>query len=599
LASGKRWKRFSPPCAQSCPHPAPLRHEVFPELHAAGETTRKARGQAQPLLETRPHLKRHFTCSFSAMEASSMKLKLILASILFAAAAGAAVDWKVQGQRWWAHVQYLASDRLEGRNTGSEGYRKAAAYVLNQFARAGLKPAGTEGYYQPVRFDVRQIDEPHSSLALVRDGTAQALQLGEDASFSLRSDLAPSVEAPAVFVGYGLKIPEMNYDDLAGLDLRGKIAVYLVGGPASLPGPLKSHYQSAAERWKAMQQAGVIGLAAIPNPKAMDIPWARATLARFQPAMELADPDLQDTRGEQVSLYVNPARADKLFQGTGHTLEEVLAAADSGRPLPRFPLAVSFRAKVSLKRSNVDSPNIVGLLPGSDPQLKNEYVVVSAHLDHVGVGLPINGDKIYNGAMDNASGVASLIEIARALHDSGARPRRSLLFLAVTGEEKGLLGSKYFTHHPTVAARSIVADINMDMFLPLFALRYLEVQGLNESSLGDDIRAVAQENGVEVQADKEPERNRFIRSDQYNFILMGVPALAFKFGYVPGSPEDKIFHDWVTARYHAPSDDTNQPVDLAAAAQFNHILVELAERVADSPAQPVWRQDSLFRRFAK
>jgi Zn-dependent M28 family amino/carboxypeptidase len=223
--------------------------------------------------------------------------------------------------------------------------------------------------------------------------------------------------------------------------------------------------------------------------------------------------------------------------------------------------------------------------------------VLTAHLDHLGVGRPIHGDPIYHGAMDNASGVACLLEIARALKDSQASSKRSLLFAVVTGEEKGLLGSKYFAQHPTVNGRNIVADINVDMFLPLHPLQYLEVQGLNESTLGEDIRGVAQEAGVEVQSDQEPWRNLFIRSDQYSFIRKGIPALAFKFGYVKGSPEEKLRKDWLKNRYHAPSDDTNQPVDVAAAAQFNHIILELAERVANDPEKPQWKKDSFFRRF--
>jgi Zn-dependent M28 family amino/carboxypeptidase len=246
----------------------------------------------------------------------------------------------------------------------------------------------------------------------------------------------------------------------------------------------------------------------------------------------------------------------------------------------------------------VGSKNIVGSRPGDDATLKNEYVIVSAHLDHLGVGKPVNGDRIYNGAMDDASGIASLIEIARALQKEKAASKRSILFLAVTGEEKGELGSEYFAAHPTIAGR-VVADINMDMYLPLFPLKWLEVQGLNESTLGDDVREVAQAAGVQVQADKEPNRNRFIRSDQYSFIKHGVPALAFKFGYTPGGPEENIFKNWYTNRYHGVTDDVKQPVDLAGAAQFNEILKNLALRVANAEQAPSWKSNSFFRRFAK
>jgi Zn-dependent M28 family amino/carboxypeptidase len=220
-------------------------------------------------------------------------------------------------------------------------------------------------------------------------------------------------------------------------------------------------------------------------------------------------------------------------------------------------------------------------------------------LDHLGIGEPVNGDKIYNGAMDDASGIASLIEIALRIKDSGAKPKRSILFLAVTAEEKGLLGSRYFAEHPTVERKNIVADLNMDMYLPLFPLKYLEVQGLGESTLGDDIRAVCEAAGVQVQADKQPDHNRFIRSDQYSFIRKGVPSLAFKFGWLPGTPEEKKFNDWYKERYHGPADDLSQPVDAAAAARFNDILGKLALRVADAAERPHWKADSFFKRFVE
>ena len=514
------------------------------------------------------------------------------------AGAAATTDWNAAGKRWWAHIQFLADDKLEGRLTGSEGHRKAAGYVAGKFATTGLKPAGTDGYFQPVQFNVLQIDEPNCSVELLRGGAADAVKLGEDADISMRSDPAENIDAQVVFAGYGFAVTEKNYDDLAGLDVRGKIVMYLAGGPASLPGPLKSHYQSAAERWKTLRNAGAIGVAVIENPRSMDIPWSRQALSRFQPSMSLTEPALQSNAGLRFALAINPDHADKFLAGSGHTFAEILSADAAQKPLPHFPLAASIRAKISVKRSQVESPNVVGVLPGSDPKLKDEYVVLSAHLDHLGVGEPIDGDNIYNGAMDDASGVASLLEIARAVHESGVTLKRSLLFVAVTAEEKGLLGSWDFANHPTVPAGSIVADINMDMFLPLHPLHYLEVQGLAESTLGDDIRAVAKTAGVEIQADKEPNRNLFIRSDQFSFIRRGVPALAFKFGYLPGSREEQLHKEWLKNRYHAPSDDVNQPVDMAAAARFNDILRQLAERVANSADRPQWNKDSFLRRFA-
>ncbi|HXW56945.1 MAG TPA: M28 family metallopeptidase [Candidatus Cybelea sp.] len=507
-------------------------------------------------------------------------------------------DWSALGKAWWSHVEYLADDSLEGRDTGSAGFEKAAAYMADQFRMAGLQPAGVDGYRQPMDFDVVRFDESRSALALIRDGRVQPVRIGDDAILGVNPRAAERVEADAVFVGYGLTVPELDYDDLAGLAVRGKIVVFITGGPANMSGPIKAHYESSEERRKALVKAGVIGTISIGNPKAAEVPWSRIAASRFQPRMDLREPGPGAAPPLEMSVAFNPEHAEMLFAGSGHTFAEVLAAVNGEQPLPHFPLAVKVRAQLGMTRSQVRSENIAGLLPGSDPTLTDQYVVVSAHLDHLGVGAPVNGDRIYNGAMDDASGDASLIEIARAIRNSGTRPKRSILFLSVTGEEKGELGSEYFAAHPTVRG-PIVADINMDMYLPLFPLKYLEVQGLGESTLGDDIRAVCAESGVQVQADKEPEHNRFIRSDQYSFIKKGVPSLAFKFGYIPGTPEEKIFKAWYAERYHAPSDDVNQPVDLAAAAQFNDILRKLALRVADAGQRPAWKPDSFFRRFAQ
>lgn len=520
-------------------------------------------------------------------------------AILTALSAAAVVDYQAEGRAWWAHIEYLADDKLQGRDTGSAGHKLAAQYVAGQFERSGLKPAGTAGYIQPVKFNVSQIDEPASSLDLIRDGKVEHLKLGDDAVIGLRSGLAPAFEGALVFAGYGFAVPEQKFDELSGIDVTGKIVVFLSGGPKSIPGELMSHYQSAAERWKYLQSRGAVGTVSIVNPKNMDVPWERSALSRFMPSMSLADQSSDDQAGVMLSVRFNAKNADKLLAGSGHSIGEILAAADSGQPLPKFPLAVRIRSKVSVKKSTVESQNVAGILAGTDTNFKDEYVVVSAHLDHIGVGKPIAGDSIYNGALDDASGIASILEIARHLQQSRTKLKRSILFLAVTGEEKGLLGSRYFATHPTVNAKSIVADINMDMFLPLYPLRYLVVYGLEESTLGDLMKAVAAEAGVELLKDREPERNIFIRSDQYSFIRQGVPSLFFKFGNLPGSPEEKLEKEWLRVRYHAPSDDLSQPVDKAAAARFNEMIRDLTVRAANEAAKPSWKKDSFFRRFEK
>ena len=500
--------------------------------------------------------------------------------------------------RWWQHVKALADDALEGRQTGSEGYRRAAAYVVSHFEKAGLKPAGSNGFLQSVAFSRQRILEDQSRVALVRDGTEDVLEFGSDVTINLRAELAPSVEAPLIFAGYGLSAPEVGHDDFAGVDLTGKVAVYIGGTPAAFTGPLVAHYQQAGVRWASLRAAGAIGSIGIPNPKTMEQPWERTAPNRLNPVMTLTDPRFNDLAGMRVSALVNPARAERLFTGSGHTLASLMALVESKKPLPRFALPLSLRARVAVESTSLQSDNVAALLPGSDPALAREHVVLTAHLDHVGVGAAVNGDRIYNGAMDNASGIATLLEVARTLASSKPAPKRSVLFVAVTAEEHGLLGSRYFAGEPTVAKTSMVANVNMDMFLPLAPMKSVMVLGLDESDLGDRVRDVAVRMGLGVIPDPQPERNRFTRSDQYSFIRQGIPALALKVGFEPGSPAAEIEARWTKERYHLPSDDLQQPIDLSAAATFTRLVALLSAEVANHSAKPRWKDSSFFRRFA-
>jgi hypothetical protein len=501
------------------------------------------------------------------------------------------------GKQWWEHVKVIADDKNEGRETGSPGMQRAADYVVKTLKANGISPAGSNGYYQPVRLIQRSLDESQSSITLVHDNKDEPIKLGDEAYFSTRVDLAPSVNAKLVFVGYGLKVPEADYDDLAGQDLRGKVVVYISGAPSSVPPDLVSHYQSAGERWKALGTAGAIGAIGIPNPAAMDIPWSRLMVSRLHPSMRLADDSLLETKGWQLLVTWNPESADKLLAGSGHTAAELFALVKDKKPLPCFELPASLKATTKLEYKNIDSYNIVAKLPGSDSKLKAENVVLSAHLDHIGIGEPINGDRLYNGAMDNGSGAAMMLEVSDRLKQEKAKPKRSLLFVFVTAEEKGLLGSRYFVSHPTVPKDSIVADINMDMFLPINPPKSIIVRGMNESTLGAEAREAVEAAGAKAQADPEPQRNSFIRSDQYNFIRDGIPAVVMSIGYEPGSPEEKVVHEWLKNRYHAPSDDLDQPVNLEAAAKYEQIVEQLMLRAADAADSPKWNDNSFFKRF--
>jgi Zn-dependent M28 family amino/carboxypeptidase len=548
-----------------------------------------------------------------------VKIRTVLLAVALVGFQATASD----GKRWWSHIEFLADDSLEGRNVGSPGFEKAASYVEARFKEIGLKPGGVNGYRQPVPFESRTLILERSKLTLLRAGAEEPLVLRDDATLSARGDLDGSIEAPMVFLGYGLSIPEAKWDDLAGLDLKGKIAVYVtVMAPVDVPDNVRSHVNSAGARWAVLKKAGAIGIATMPAPRPPSTATAEAAGTSTpapagqapvgaqgqgrggpppapQPVVVLADREVGDQAGQRVSLAITRAGAAKLLSGSGHTLDELEQLIAGKQPLPRFTLPGTLRVQAALEREPIASTNVIGIYEGSDPQLKNEFVVMSAHLDHVGVGRPVNGDSIYNGAMDDASGVASVIEIARLLKESGAKPKRSILFMTQTGEEKGLLGSRYFTARSTVPFDKIVADINLDMFLPLYPLKVIEVQGLTESSLGETVKAAAAEVGVEVQTDREPEQNRFIRSDQYSFIRSGIPALAFTCGYEFGSPEERIRRDWVRDVYHKPNDDLKQPVDVDAAATFDRVILGLLQRVANDPARPHWNDTSFFKRFAK
>ena len=292
--------------------------------------------------------------------------------------------------------------------------------------------------------------------------------------------------------------------------------------------------------------------------------------------------------------HINKDYANLFFEGSGHTWEEVLEAHRQSKPLPRFAMNKGMRATTAVESGEVESENVVGVIPGNG-SLKSELLVLSAHMDHLGVNKALKGDQIFNGAMDNASGVAALIEIATALGKS--KPKRTIVLVAVTGEEKGLLGSRYFASRTSVKG-VIVADLNMDMFMPIHKLESVIVLGLEESTLNEAIEKSAAEFGLKIQTDPVPQQRRFIRSDQYSFILRGFPSAAFKFGYEKGSAEEAMQTEWLAKRYHAVSDDLSQPVDKAGAARFVQFLGRTAELIANQPERPKWHDDSFFKRFA-
>lgn len=525
-----------------------------------------------------------------------MRARLASLSLIPLALAAPLAAQGTRGDQWWAHVATLASDDLEGRAAGSPGHEKAADYVIAQFKALGLKPAGVDGYRQQVALTEQSILSDQSSAVLVGPAGETALNVPADLIFG-GAPAPESIDAPLVFAGYGLHLPEAGHDDFAGLDLKGKIVVVISGGPAAIPGALKSHARSERAKW--LEAQGAVGMISLVTPKQVEIPWLRRVALAPQPAMYFTDPALRETTRPFMGAQFDPAKSQMLFDGSGRDFAAIAAAADASAPIAGFDLPFRLKGRIAAKRAPLTSPNILAVLPGSDRRLKAEYVVLSAHLDGYGVGTPIKGDAIYNGALDNASGVASLIEIAKKLRADKAKPKRSILFAVVTAEEKGLLGARYFAKRPTVPQKSIVADLNFDMALPIFPLTSVTPLGYDQSSLGQVAASVGATMGLPIAPDPFPDRNAFIRSDQYAFIREGIPALFFKYGFKAGTPEADVEKAWRANIYHSPADDANQPVMTAEAVKLNDYVAAVTMRVADAPARPAWNADSFFKRFAK
>ncbi len=466
-------------------------------------------------------------------------------------------------RRWWSHVQALSNDELAGRDSGSEGYRKAAQYTATQFERAGLKPAGDSGYFQTVPMHAVRLRADQSSIELVNGTNTKKLELFRQITIAANAALPETIERPLVFAGS------------EPIDVAGKIVVRISLGRGAAP--------------VAQGAAGVLTID--PTGGAEPAHWPVA----YSVAVTLAGAPAPASAARAVpTMRFNPAFAELLFAGSGHTYRELTDMAAAGRPMPSFSLPQSLRARLQFAQSNLKSDNILATLPGSDTALSGEYVVISAHLDGYGTGEPWHGDNIYNGAFDDAAYVATLIELAQKWHESGTRLKRSVLFVVVTGEEKGLLGSRYFTQHPTVPKTAMVADINLDQLRPIFPLKILTTLAVDESTLGQTVKQVAQTMDIRIQPDPEPERNLLRRSDHFNFMQIGVPAVGFIFGYEKGSPEEVIYRRWYAERYHSPADDLEQPWDPQAAAKFNDFFRRVVEKIANDPERPQWKAGSSF-----
>jgi len=504
------------------------------------------------------------------------------------------------------HVWFLSDDALEGRATASRGHELAAAYVASQLASYGLKPAGTGGsWYQAVPLLESASVIAAASARLERDG--QVTELVNTDDFLPRIGFAESdvtVSGRLTFVGYGVHAPELNYDDYAGVDLKGRIAVILNGAPPAFPVDQRAYYSSAIAKGSELSARGAIGVVTLGAPvEDQAATWERRVQQSWIPGMRWVGADgkpvntFPELRG---GLLLSPQGAKKLFAGAPRTLEQVFVEAQLSRAQAfELPGTLTFTEKsVMTPRSSM---NVVGVLPGDDPKLAAESVVVSAHLDHLGKGPAVNGDSIYNGALDNASGVALMLESARVLARHAGKIRRSIVFIALTGEEKGLLGSDYFVHFPTVPRAGIVADINIDMPVALSKFADVVAFGAEHSTLGRFALAAASEERLRLSPDLMPEEVRFIRSDQYSFVRGGIPAILIDVGSQSeyrGVDGFEVVAGFRRSHYHMPSDDRSQPIDYEFLATLARVNVHLAYAIANGRTRPQWNGGDFFgKRF--
>lgn len=500
-----------------------------------------------------------------------------------------------------AHVAFLADDLLEGRDAGTRGYDVAARYVATQFDALGLKPGVDGGWYQMLGFQKARLD-PAKPAMLTIGGTR--FDNGGDVAIAPDGRFQDQViEADVVFVGYGLDAPAQGFADYKDLNVTGKFVVVLPGVPDGTPSEVGASLGSDKARMAAAR--GAVGIITMPTPKMLkQFPWERARASIGVARQRVLEPDGQPrlaAPGIRASAYVHAAAAAALFAGSGMTPAAIFkAAARKGmrpRGMPLMPKIVFSQSSI-VETSR--SPNVVGVLPGTDPGLASEYVLLTAHLDHDGINDRATGaDKIMNGAMDNAAGIATMIEAARAFVDSGKRPRRSVMFVALTSEEDGLLGSDYLARHPAVPAGGrVVADVNLDMPVLLYKLDDVVAFGAEHSTVGEAVARAAAKAGITLSPDFMPEENVFVRSDHYSFVKQGVPSVML----ATGAKNDgaRIFKDFLATKYHTPGDQFNLPFDWTSAAKFAEVNYLVARDLADADAAPLWYADSPFAaQFAK
>ncbi|GEA13564.1 M28 family metallopeptidase [Alteromonas sp. KUL49] len=505
-------------------------------------------------------------------------------------------------QRIKSHLFFLADDLLEGRDTGSKGHEIASLYIATEFAKYGLTPAGTEGYIQRVNFRKANLIQESPEFTLTRGGDTHEFAYPKEylAGPSLMSTES-NVSGELVFVGYGIVADELSHDDYADLDVEGKIVVTLAGKPSDFPSEEGAHFASGYQKQRYAAERGAIGMITITTPKNEKVrPYQSRLNYIHTPRMAWLDEnDAPANSFPQLKggAYLSEGAARTLFEGAQQSLDDVYAQLEADEVPAGFPLVGTVNLSKQSTHETITSPNVVGVLEGSDPELKDEYIVFSAHSDHIGIAKSVKQDKINNGAMDNASGTSVMLETARLFSAMDVRPKRSILFVAVTGEEKGLLGADYFARNPTVPVTSMVANVNLDM--PILTYEFADVIafGANHSSLQASVEKAAANADISLSPDPWPDQALFTRSDHYAFVKQGVPAVFLVPGLQSKDPNvdgSKVFGTFLSTHYHKPSDDIKQPFNWNAASTFTKVNAQIGWTLANQDEAPSWNDGDFF-----
>jgi Zn-dependent M28 family amino/carboxypeptidase len=528
----------------------------------------------------------------------SLVVVSLLASVSFGEEAGRAPE--ISADRIKAHVAYLASDRLEGRGPGTRGEFLATEYLADEFKKAGLKPMGERGtYFQPVPL-VRVVTSPQSTLRAVKGDATLDIPCEEGFSGTSQTQKgAEEFDAEAVFLGHGITAPEFDWDDYKGVDVKGKVVVLFTNEPPSndpkfFGGTALTYYGRWTYKFEEAARRGAKACFIIHTRETAGYPYAvvrpieGAQLKRQpgQPALAFAG-------------WLTIEAGEKLLGLSGRTVEGALKEADT-KGFKAYPLGIRLQGNFPTRVEKMISNNVVGMVEGSDPALKSEAVVFTAHWDHLGVGRPVLGDAIYNGAADNATGCGLLLELARAWSALSPRPKRSAIFLAVTAEEKGLLGSKYYTRNPLVPLARTALDLNFDMILPLGVPESVVVTGADRTTAWPAVQAAAAKNGLEIETDQRAHLGVFFRSDHFSMAQAGVPAFSVAQGMkIKGKPKDfamqamKEFND---KAYHTPQDELKPEWDFSGFVVLARFAIDVARDVADAPSLPTWKPGDEFQR---